>query len=595
MLDYSRGIEDDREGKWSVSHRDLRRVAHVTDPDMAIEVDTAAPRVGRLRPLRLSRLWRRPPLLVHLAGFAAIVLVPALLFSAFLILQFSEQQKEIAGGQVSDTAEIISDSIDREIYGLMTAARVLASSPFIDGDDMAEFHDRTIAALASTRADAVLIDPALRVVLDTRVPLSQPLEGVTDTSAAEMVFRTRLPYVSDVFFGQRSEEFVFHVAVPVIRGDRVIYVLAISKKANDLSSVISDRNLPQTWTAVIKDRQGQRVIAALASGGRMREERNIPFKNPSIADSLGGAPRDDLIEANYSSILTGWSTTVAVPDSVIGQPIMRSWFLLVGTGLLLVFFSGALAVFFGRRLAAPILLLANQANAIGKGEPAMPIGTNIEEVGEVSKVLAQASRERREAEEQARFLMREMTHRAKNQYALIAAIARRAAKESKSTSEFLDTLSEALSSLARSADLLAGRGWESASLAELVASQLKAFGAGDASEQIETHGPAVSLNPTAAQTLGLALHELATNAAKYGALSVVEGYVRIDWSLGERFEMSWTEIDGPAVTEPKRSGFGTLVTQKMTARGLGGEVEMSYAQTGVVWRLTAPRDAILAH
>ena len=134
---------------------------------------------------------------------------------------------------------------------------------------------------------------------------------------------------------------------------------------------------------------------------------------------------------------------------------------------------------------------------------------------------------------------------------------------------------------------------ESASLDALVASQLKAFGAGG--DQIETHGPTVRLSPTAAQTLGLALHELATNAAKYGALSVNEGYVRIDWTLDTTFTLVWSEHGGPTVTEPKRSGFGTLVTQKMTARGLGGEVAMSYAPTGVVWKLTAPCDMILAN
>lgn len=560
---------------------------------MTIELNMARPPIGRLRSFRLSRLMRRPPLLVHLAGFALIVLVPALLFSAFLILQFSQQQKEIAAGQVSGTAKIISDSIDREIYGMVTSAKVLASSPFIDSDDMAQFHARTIAALAASKSDAVLIDPALRVVLDTRVPLSAPLSGATNASAAEMVFRTRLPYVSDVFFSPRSDDFVFHVAVPVIRGDRVIYVLAISKKANDLASAISDGSLPQTWTAIIKDGKGHRVAAAVADGGERRQGREFPFQDPSIADSLAGDRPGDLIEASHTSILTGWTTTVAVPDAVIGQPIMRSWLLLVGMGSLLLLFCVGLAVFFGRRIAAPILLLAEQAKAIGKGEPALPVRTNIEEVGEVSRILASASRERREAEEQNRFLMREMTHRAKNQYALIAAIARRAAKESASTTEFLATLSEALNSLARSADLLAGRGWESASIADLVSTQLKVFGAGE-SRQIEMHGPQVSLNPAAAQTLGLALHELGTNAVKYGSLSVEEGRVRIEWALGEDFTISWTEIGGPAVTPPKRSGFGTLVTQKMTARGLGGTVDMSYAETGVVWKLAAPRETILA-
>lgn len=271
---------------------------------------------------------------------------------------------------------------------------------------------------------------------------------------------------------------------------------------------------------------------------------------------------------------------------------MRSWLLLISAGILLLLFSVMLGIVFGRRIATPIMELSKQAEAIGKGEPAISISTDIAEIGAVSKVLAQASRERREAEEQNRFLMREMTHRAKNQYALIAAIARRAAKESSDTTQFLATLSEALSSLARSADLLAGQGWESAMLADLVATQLKAFGADGA--QIDMTGPEVRLNPTAAQTIGLALHELATNAAKYGALSNDVGQIRISWSMGDDLRLTWRESGGPPVIEPKHVGFGTLVTQKMTSRGLSGSVDMDYAPSGVVWTLTAPRDAILS-
>jgi two-component sensor histidine kinase len=560
---------------------------------MTTEPTTTRPRQGRMRNLRLGRLLRRPPLLVHLAAFALTVLIPALLFSAFLILQFSEQQKEIAASRVADTAEIISDAIDREVYGLVTAAKVLASSSLIDDANLPEFHRRTVAALGSANTDALLIDPALHVVLDTRRPVAAALPGAVDTTAAEAVFRSRLPVISDVLFSQQSNELVFHVAVPVLRGDKVVYVLAIIKKARDLSTVLTDRKLPAAWTAIIQDRSNRKVIAARASNGQMRESETGSH-NPSIAELLGKDMTGDLIEASYASILTGWRTTVAVPDRVIGQPIMRSWLLLVGIGVLLLAFSAGLAVFVGRRIATPILRLADQAKAIGKGGPALPIHTNIEEIGEVSKVLASASRERREAEEQNQFLMREMSHRAKNQYALVAAIARRAAKESASTNEFLETLSEALNSLARSADLLAGKGWESASLDDLVTSQLKAFGAGN-SEQIEMHGPVVNLSSAAAQTLGLALHELATNAAKYGALSVEGGYIRIDWSLGENFVLNWSEHGGPPVVEPKRSGFGTLVTQKMTARGLGGEVAMTYAPTGVVWKLTAPCESVLPH
>ena len=554
----------------------------------------ASPLARRLRAIGLSRAFRRPPLLVHLVVFGLIILIPALLFSAFLILQFSEQQQEIAAAQVNDTAEIVSNAVDREIYAMMTTGKVLASSPSLAEGQMAGFHARTVAALARSGTSAELVDPSLDVVLSTLRPFPTPPTPAHYTETIEKVFATHQPHVSGVFYGQDTDEFMFHVAVPVMQGDSVPYVLVINKAANALSSVVADRNLPTRWSAIIKDADGRRVFAAVTNDGRMEARDGSSADNPSILESLGGGPSGDLIEASVVSNLSGWTTILAVPNAVIVRPAMRSWLLLISAGALLLLFSVTLGIIFGRRLATPILQLSKQAEAIGLGQPATTIGTDIAEIGEVSKILAQASRDRREAEEQNRFLMREMTHRAKNQYALIAAIARRAAKESSDTTEFLATLSEALNSLARSAELLAGRGWESALLAELVRTQLSAFGAGG--NQIELSGPDVRLNPAAAQTIGLALHELATNAVKYGALSVESGKVHITWSDdGSQIRLEWREAGGPPVTEPKHSGFGTLVTQKMTSRGLGGSVEMDYARSGVVWKLAAPRDSIVAH
>ena len=537
-------------------------------------------------------MFRRPPLLAHLVLFGLIVLVPALLFSAFLILQFSEQQREIAAAQVNDTAEIISNAVDREIFSMMTTGRVLASSPSLAENQLSGFHDRTIAALRDTDSSAALVDKENHILVSTLQAYPTQRLTTSRSDTIEQVFATRRPIVSGVFFGQTTQKFMFHVAVPVIVEGEVRYVLVISKATENLDKVIADRNLPTAWSAVIRDAEGKQVFAAVTRDGQMQSSRGATQSKPSTIDTLGARMGNDLIEATTVSSLSGWTTTLAVPNAVIVRPIMRSWLLLISAGTLLLLFSVMLGIVFGRRIAAPILELSKQAEAIGKGEPAVTIGTDIAEIGAVSKVLAQASRERREAEEQNRFLMREMTHRAKNQYALIAAIARRAAKESSDTTQFLATLSEALSSLARSADLLAGRGWESALLADLISTQLKAFGA--EGSQIALSGPDVRLNPTAAQTIGLALHELATNAAKYGALSNETGQIQISWSLEEDFQLTWRESGGPAVVEPKHVGFGTLVTQKMTSRGLSGKVDMDYAASGVVWTLTAPDDAILA-
>ncbi|MCE7029507.1 sensor histidine kinase [Jiella avicenniae] len=541
--------------------------------------------------MALWRLWRRPTLLVHLIAFGLMVLVPALLFSAYLIVQFSQQQQEIAAAQVNDTAEIVSNAIDREIYGLLTSGRVLAASPTLVDGRLAQFHERTAAALAGTFTTAELVDRDMRVRVETQEGFPPSGERFADEALARNVLDTHQPAVSGVSFREKRGEFVYQVALPVRLEEGVGYVLVLSKATTSFEAVIADRNLPSRWSAIIKDTAGKRVFAAVTSDGRMRA-RQISYDNPSIIEAIGNAGMGtDLIEASTVSNLSGWTTTVAVPSAVIGRPVMRSWLLLVGVGALLLAFSVALGITFGRRLADPILKLSQQAGKIGRGDPATMISTDIAELAQVSKVLAQASRERREAEEQNRFLMREMSHRAKNQYALIAAIARRAANESADTTQFLATLSEALNSLARSADLLSSGGWHSVSMAELVATQLQAFNSG--SHQIVHDGPALSLNATAAQTVGLALHELATNAAKYGALSTPDGKVAITWTCGENLTLSWRESGGPPVTKPRHSGFGTLVTQKMTARGLGGSVDMDYATTGIVWVLTAPLDAVV--
>lgn len=547
---------------------------------------------GWLRNARLARLWRRPPLLAHLIFFAVIVLIPALLFSAFLILQFSRQQEEIVTAQVNDTAEVISSAIDRELYGMITTGRVLASSPSLARGSLGGFRERTIAALSASRTTAELIDPDLDVVISTAGVTTPAGLTLGDTATIEAAFETRRPEISGVMFAEQTGEFVFQVAVPVIEGATVPFVLVLQKPVDVLSSVIADRNLPQEWSAIIQDRQNRRVFAAITSDGQVEPHEGVSYDNPSIVETLGARGHDH-IEGSMVSALSGWATTVAVPNEVIVRPALRSWILLVSAGLMLIVFCIMLGIVFGRRIATPIRKLSKQAEAIGQGRPANIIQTDIAEIGEVSMILAQASRDRREAEEQSRFLMREMTHRAKNQYALIAAIARRAAKESSNTTQLLATLSEALNSLARSADLLAGRGWESVDINDLVRAQLEPFGA--SGDQISVCGPKVWLNPTAAQTIGLALHELATNAAKYGSLSVSEGTVLVRWTMDEAFTMEWREADGPPVAEPKRSGFGTLVIQKMTARGLGGQVDLTYAESGVVWKLVVPRETVLSH
>jgi two-component sensor histidine kinase len=154
--------------------------------------------------------------------------------------------------------------------------------------------------------------------------------------------------------------------------------------------------------------------------------------------------------------------------------------------------------------------------------------------------------------------------------------------------DFVERFNERIRALAANQDLLVRNEWQGVDLKDLVHAQLAHF-ADLVGSRIAVDGPRVRLNPVAAQAIGLALHELATNAGKYGALSVDAGHVDVCWQLdGDTFAMGRTERNGLPVSPPERSGFGSTVVDSMAKRTLDGEVQLDYAPSGLVWHLTCP-------
>lgn len=198
--------------------------------------------------------------------------------------------------------------------------------------------------------------------------------------------------------------------------------------------------------------------------------------------------------------------------------------------------------------------------------------------------------DRKAGEDHLRLLMRELTHRSKNLLAVIQALARQTSRHAGSLENFLDEFSARLQALSRSHDLLVQEEWHSASLRDLARSQLGHYL--DREEpQISVSGPNVHLKPEAAQSLGLALHELAVNAAKYGALSNPHGRVDVSWDrnpAGEGIVVRWLERGGPKVEHPKKHGFGTLAIQRNLSRSLEADVDLNFAEDGVSCTITIP-------
>ena len=204
--------------------------------------------------------------------------------------------------------------------------------------------------------------------------------------------------------------------------------------------------------------------------------------------------------------------------------------------------------------------------------------------------------ERKEAEAHLRLLLRELTHRSKNLLAVIQAMARQTARHAGSVDGFLKQFGSRLQALAASHDILVRESWYGASLAELVRSQLASH---IERGQVAFEGPEVGLKPEAAQNLGLALHELVINAAKFGALSVPDGRVSINWgrqTAGDEnaIALDWREQFGPKVKPRRKRGFGSLVIERNLARALDAEVSLTFEPDGVRCHIVIPASQIVA-
>jgi PAS domain S-box-containing protein len=199
---------------------------------------------------------------------------------------------------------------------------------------------------------------------------------------------------------------------------------------------------------------------------------------------------------------------------------------------------------------------------------------------------------RKRAEEQVHLLMREVNHRAKNMLCLVQAIAYQTA--AREPEDFIERFTERIQALAANQNLLVQNEWRGVDLEDLVRAQLAHF-ADLIGSRIVADGPKLHLNAAAAQTLGLVLHELATNAGKYGALSTETGRVHIRWNMidGDAFMVNWVERDGPPASPPEKRGFGTVVIEAMARHNVNGVVDLDYAASGVTWQLTCPAANVL--
>lgn len=221
-------------------------------------------------------------------------------------------------------------------------------------------------------------------------------------------------------------------------------------------------------------------------------------------------------------------------------------------------------------------------------------GRTFFEEGRAIRILGTARdiTERKMREQHVRVLLRELVHRSKNLLAVVQAMSRQTAAGSPSVEDFQRKFSARLQALSMAHDLLVSQDWRGASMRELVRAQLAYcmdVPKDDVAEHAVIEGPKIMLKPEAAQNIGLALHELATNALSYGALSRSEGRISFKWGFeDDRLCIEWRESGGPSLAMPPSEGFGHKVIKRLVAQALDGDATLSFPPEGLVWTLSIP-------
>ena len=292
--------------------------------------------------------------------------------------------------------------------------------------------------------------------------------------------------------------------------------------------------------------------------------------------------------AYYRMESTGWLISVSALPEVYEAPrqnIIRLGLLLFVLSLLLAF---SLALLMGRRITNAINVLQMKAAAMRDMKVIDYPRTSLDEVNAVADIMRTTAQALRNREEQQTTLIQELNHRVKNTLTTIQAICRMTVKNSHDLTAFERTFTDRLLALSTTHNLLTESAWSGVELRELLTTELEPF---RVSPRLSYRGPAVRLTSKVAIALGMAVHEMGTNAAKYGAFQASQGSLRISWSVSNGvLTFDWLERCGHPIVPPSHQGFGSRLIRQTIVRELQGSVDMNYNQDGLHAEFTIPLD-----
>ena len=542
----------------------------------------------------------------HLTALAVAILLPLVAAAALLLGRFAETEKMRYQQDALALARQLAFGIDRELDGMILALQALAIAPQLQDGDLGGFEGLARELLRYRGRNISLRDPAGRPLVDTRLPGSggPPVAPAPEVRAADrIVFATGRPYVSDLILGMPDTEPLLLVDVPVIANGAVRYALSSTVTPDHLGAMLARMIPSPDWTASVIDRkdliaarsrQAERFLGSVATEDLRRN--TAQREGVWLGSTKDGTP---VLAAYARTSHADWRIAVGAPLVLVEAPLWHLLLLLLAGAVLVLALSVVLAMWWARRLAAPMRLLAASATALGKGQMPQPITSSVREINQVGDVLVAAAsslrqheQERDAVEERLRLLLAELDHRVKNTLALVQAMTRQSTGHAQSVEAFRSTILGRLRALAAVHDLLAAANWTGTSVVALAQRVLAPHQGAATRAEIGVENAV--LPAMLAQDLALTLHELATNAVKYGAWSVPGGTVALEGTVatgtgsGPWLHLRWRETGGPSVTPPSRLGYGTTLVTAMLKHAHRGEVVLDWRHEGLVCTLQIP-------
>jgi len=492
----------------------------------------------------------KPSLPARLALLVAGTALPLIVFAAYIVFEDYRRDRADASQRLLETVRSIRFVLDAEVQRITGALEVLALTNTLRDGDFIGFRRVAFGFLGQYGKDGVLLvtDREGRPLFSSLTPdvSGLPVRGNRET--LERVFATRTPQYSNLFIGAVKQRPIVTVEVPVLRDGEAIYDISFSPPMELFQSILDKQRPSEDWTISIVDGAGVN-FARVPNPKETVGKRVSPllyaalFHQPEATlqtVSLEGVP---LITTFTRSPLTGWTVAGGLSQNSLVGPLWRNLAITSVLGALLLLTGLAFAV--------------RMATTIARGELLHDL------------------------------LIQELNHRVKNTLAILQAITSQTFQSA--TKLEREKFEGRLGALAEAHNLLSEDKWRGSGLQDVISRVLQPYVLSNP-ERVRMSGPLVPLSPRLAVVLSMIVHEMATNAAKYGALSNNAGTVRLDWEIIEEHEhpklrLIWTEAGGPPVTAPVNRGFGSRLIERSARDQLGGEATVDFLPGGVVYTL----------